>query len=109
MDLLCWFKALDERKGRTQGEGSPPFYLDFFQLLFYRLEELFCEGFPTSPPKSKIVCGRGAICSQISTGYFLKRQLGLDWLPVPNPSSGVHDGDRVPLALLDAELSAIVR
>jgi hypothetical protein len=55
VDLLHWFNALDERKGCTQGKGSPPFDLDFYQLLCYRLKECFCEGFAASPPKPKIV------------------------------------------------------
>jgi hypothetical protein len=109
VDLLCWFNALDEWKGRTQGEGSPPLYIDCFHFLCKRLEELFCESFPTSPPKRKIVCGRRAIRPQIPTSYFLKRQLGFDWLPGPHPSSGVREGDRLSLAWPKTELPAIGR
>ena len=33
VDRLYRFNALHERKGCTQGESSPPFYLDSFHLL----------------------------------------------------------------------------
>src|SRR5439155_20847949 len=83
--------------------------LDFFQLLCYRSEELSCGGFSTSPPKSKIVCGRRAIRLKVPPGYFLKRQLWLYPLPAPHPSSGVHEGGRLPLPWPETNFPTIGR
>ncbi len=75
--------------------------------ILLRIVSSFSNGFPASPPKPKIVCGHRAIGLQIPAGQFPKRQLWLDGLPLPNPDSRVHEGDRLPLAWPETELPAI--